>query len=107
MHLPHHFFPLRGAVFKMYRVYLYLKLVFSSLTKKYSGAFIILSEASPASYSHFTECDVFVFNQTSKGDNNIIGHFLFIYFFHKSDICYVQLSTGFMLLYINNKLFCN
>ena len=27
-------------------------------------------------------------------------------FFHKSDICYVQSSTGFMLLYITNELFC-
>ena len=26
-------------------------------------------------------------------------------FFHKSDICYVQSSTGFMLLYKTNELF--
>ena len=45
---------------------------------------------------------MFVFNQTS------IGHFSLIHiFFHKSDICYVQSSTGFMLLYITNELFCN
>ena len=45
---------------------------------------------------------MFVFNQTS------IGHFSLIHiFFHKSDICYVQSSTGFMFLYITNELFCN
>ena len=45
---------------------------------------------------------MFVFNQTS------IGHFSLIHiFFHKSDICYVQSSTGSMLLYITNELFCN
>ena len=50
------------------------KVNFLSSRKKYSGAFIILSETSRASHYHFTWCDLFVFSQTS------IGYFSFIYF---------------------------
>ena len=70
---------------------------FLSLRKKYLGVFMILSHAS---HYHFTWCNLFVFNKTS------IGHFIHI-FFHKSDICYVQSSTGLMLLYITNELLIN
>ena len=46
--------------------------------KRDSGAFIVLSEVSHASHSHFTFCTSFVINQTSKDDNNIMGHFSFV-----------------------------
>ena len=48
--------------------------------KKDSGAFILLSEASHASYSHFTLCTSFVIEQTSKPDNKKCN-FSSIYFF--------------------------
>ena len=51
------------------------------IKEKKKGAVIVLSEASHASHSYFTWCTSFVINQSSKGDNNIMGHFSFIYFF--------------------------
>ena len=101
VHFYHHFFLIKGSCFQNVQGLSLFKVNFLSLRKKYSGAFIILSEASHASHYHFTCCNLFVSNQTS------VGHFSLIYFFHKSDICYVQSSTGFMLLYITNELFCN
>ena len=94
-------FFIKGSCFQNVQGLSLFKVNFLSLRKKYSGAFIILSEASHASHYHFTYCNLFVSNQTS------VRHFSLIYFFHKSDICYVQSSTGFMLLYITNELFCN
>ena len=94
-------FFIKGSCFQNVQGLSLFKVNFLSLRKKYSGAFIILSEASHASHYHFTCCNLFVSNQTS------VGHFSLIYFFHKSDICYVQSSTGFMLLFKTNELFCN
>ena len=94
-------FFIKGSCFQNVQGLSLFKVNFLSWRKKYSGAFIILSEASHASHYHFTCCNLFVSNQTS------VGHFSLIYFFHKSDICYVQSSTGFMLLFKTNELFCN
>ena len=68
-------FFIKGSCFQNVQGLSLFKVNFLSLRKKYSGAFIILSEASHASHYHFTWCNLFVFNQTS------IGHFSFIYFF--------------------------
>ena len=70
MHFSHHFF--KGSCFQNVQGLSVFKVNFLSLTKKYSGAFIILSEASHASHYHF------------------IWSFFIHIFFHKSDICYVQ-----------------
>ena len=99
MHFPLHFFFIKGSCFQNVQGLSLFKVNLLSLRKKYSGAFIILSEASHASHYHFTCCNLFVSGQTS------VGHFSLICFFHKSDICYVQSSTGFMLLYKTNELF--
>ena len=71
------FFFIKGSCFQNVQLALSVikKVNLLSLRKKYSGAFIILSEASHALHYHFTWCNLFVFNQTS------IGHFSFIYFF--------------------------
>jgi len=73
-----HFSPLffiKGSCFQNVQSLSVFNVNFLSLRKKYSGVFIILSEASHASHYHFTWCNLFVFNETS------IGHFSFIYFF--------------------------
>ena len=75
MHFSHHFFFIKGSCFQNVQGLSLFKVNLLSLRKKYSGAFIILSEASHASHYHFTWCDLFFFNLTSK------GLFSFIYFF--------------------------
>ena len=75
VHFYHHFFLIKGSCFQNVQGLSLFKVNFLSLRKKYSGAFIILSEASHASLYHFTCCNLFVSNQTS------VCHFSLIYFF--------------------------
>ena len=50
------------------------KVNFLSLRKKYSGAFIILSEVLHESHYHFTWCNLLVSNQTSVGHFSLIKY---------------------------------
>ena len=52
MHFSHHFFFIKGSCFQNVQGLSVFKVNFLSLGKKYSGAFIILSEASHASHYH-------------------------------------------------------
>ena len=90
---------IKGSCFQNVQCLTVFKLMFSfSVWKTDLFIFILLSETSHASYSHFNWCTSFVINQTSKDDSFLF----FFFFFHKSDICYVQSSTCYMLQYITN-----
>ena len=99
MHLSHQSFVHKGKLFSNVQCLTVFKLMFSfSVWKTDLFIFILLSETSHASYSHFNWCTSFVINQTSKEDS---FPFFFL-FFHKSDSCYVPSSTCYMLQYITN-----
>ena len=75
MHFSHQFFSIKGSCFQMYRVYLYLKLIYYLWGKNIQVLSLYSQIHMHHIITHFTWCNLFVSNQTS------VGHFSFIYFF--------------------------
>ena len=103
MHFSHHFFFIKGSCFQNVQGLSVFKVNFLFLRKNIQ----VLSLYSQRLHMHHI---IILLGVTCLFSVRLqIRPFFIHIFFHtcKSDICYVKSSTGFMLLYITDELFCN